>query len=128
MRALSIISDTMDIARVRDYCLSLPHATERSPFGPDTLAMEICGRMFCLMTLDGSYNLKVAPEFSEELRDRFQSIRPGFHMNKRHRISVDFSGDVPDSVQRELIVHSYRRTISALPGKLRDTIDHSGLS
>ena len=57
----------MNIEEVREYGLSLPHATERCPFGPDTLTLEIGGRIFCLMTLDGQwdfYNLKIDPEYS----------------------------------------------------------------
>lgn len=34
----------MNIEEVREYCFSLPFATERYPFGPDTLAIEIGGR------------------------------------------------------------------------------------
>lgn len=112
----------MNIEEVRDYCLSLPFATERCPFGPDTLAMEIGGRMFCLMTLDCQwdfYNLKVTPDYGIELCDRFTGIRPGFHMNKRHWISVNFNGDVPDRLQEELIHHSYRQTAMKLPKKIQ---------
>lgn len=115
----------MNIEQVRDYCLSLPFATERSPFGPDTLAMEIGGRMFCLMTLDGEwdfYNIKVNPDFGLELRDRYSGIRPGYHMNKRHWISVDFSGDVPDRVQEKLIFHSYCETAKKLSKKVRSQL------
>lgn len=68
----------MNIEEVREYGLSLPHATERCPFGPDTLTLEIGGRMFCLMTLNGQwdfYNLKIDPDYSEELRGRFNGIR-----------------------------------------------------
>ena len=93
---------------MRDYGLSLPFATERCPFGPDTLAFEIGGMMFCLMTLSGEwdfYNLKVRPDYGVELCERYSGIRPGFHMNKRHWISVDFRGDVPDNLQEELIFH-----------------------
>lgn len=120
----------MNIGEVRDYCLSLPLATERCPFGPDTLAMEIGGRIFCLTTLDGQwdfYNLKVAPEYGEELRERFSGIRPGFHMNKRHWISVDFCGDVPDKLQRELIYHSYCLTALKLPKRLQKQLGIAGL-
>lgn len=115
----------MDIEQVRDYCLSLPSATERCPFGPDTLAMEIGGRMFCLMTLDGEwdfYNLKAEPEYGIELRERYSGIRPGYHMNKRHWISVDFRGDVPDRIQKELIRHSYDCTIRNLPKRIREQL------
>lgn len=115
----------MNIEEVRNYGLSLPHATERCPFGPDTLALEIGGRMFCLMTLDGQwefYNLKVDPEYSVELQTRHSGIRPGYHMNKRHWVSVDFCGDVPDELQRRLIEHSYRQAASKLPRRTRDML------
>lgn len=112
----------MNIEEVRDYCLSLPFATERCPFGPDTLAMEIGGRMFCLMTLDGEwnfFNIKADPDYGVELCDRYSGIRPGYHMNKRHWVSVDFQGDVPDSVQEELLYRSYCRTAMGLPKKVQ---------
>ncbi|MEZ3598369.1 MAG: MmcQ/YjbR family DNA-binding protein [Paramuribaculum sp.] len=119
----------MNIEEVREYGLSLPHATERYPFVPDTLTLEIGGRMFCLMTLDGRwdfYNLKIDPDYSIELRDRFTGIRPGFHQNKRHWVSVDFYGNVPDSLQRELIYHSYCQAASMLPRKIQKALgfDH----
>ncbi|MDE6332786.1 MAG: MmcQ/YjbR family DNA-binding protein, partial [Muribaculaceae bacterium] len=115
-------TEEMNIEEVRNYCLSLPFATERCPFGPDTLAFEIGGRMFCLMTLDGQwdfYNLKVAPDYGVELCERFSGIRPGYHMNKRHWISVDFYGDVPDKLQEQLIYHSYCQTAMKLPKKIQ---------
>ncbi len=40
-------------------------------------------------------------------------------MNKRHWISVDFEGDVPDSLHRELIAHAYRQTAKGLTLKIR---------
>ena len=49
------------------------------PVRPDTLTLEIGGRIFCLMTLDGQwdfYNLKIDPEYSIELRDKYSGIRP----------------------------------------------------
>lgn len=112
----------MDIEEIREYGLSLPHVTERMPFGPDTYCMEIGGRMFCLIALDGEwdfYNLKVDPEYSEELRERYCDISPGYHMNKKHWISVKFFGDVPDTLQRELILHSYHQAAKNLTKKLR---------
>lgn len=112
----------MNIEKLRDYCLSLPFATERSPFGSDTLAMEIGGRMFCLMTLDGEwdfYNIKVNPDYAIELCERYSGIRPGYHMNKRHWVSVAFQGDVPDLVQEKLLYHSYCQTALRLPKKVQ---------
>ena len=115
----------MNIADVREYGLSLPHATERCPFGPDTLSLEIGGKMFCLMDLSGHwqfYNLKVDPDFSIELQDRYPSIRPGYHMNKRHWVSVDFDNRIPRRVEEELIRHAYYQTARGLTRKLRAEI------
>lgn len=115
----------MNIEEVREYGLSLPHATERMPFGPDTLSLEIGGRMFCLMTLAGEwdfYNLKIDPEYSEELRERYNSISPGYHMNKKHWISIRFQGDVSDDLQRSLIEHAYHQTVKSLTKKLRNEL------
>ena len=117
----------MNIEEVREFGLSLPHATERMPFGPDTYCMEIGGKMFCLMTLDGEwdfYNLKVAPDFADELKSRYRGITPGYHMNKKHWVSVKFNDDVPDALQRELIEHSYRQAFKNLTKKQqRDLVD-----
>ncbi len=112
----------MNIEEVREYGLSLPHATERCPFGPDTLALEIGGKMFCLMELSGRwdfYNVKVDPEFSVELQSRYASVRPGYHMNKRHWISIDFNGDVPRDVERQIIAHARLCTARGLSRRLR---------
>ncbi|MDE6230327.1 MAG: MmcQ/YjbR family DNA-binding protein [Muribaculaceae bacterium] len=110
----------MNIEEIREFGLSLPFATERMPFGPDTYCLEIGGKMFCLMSLDGEwdfYNLKADPEYAEELRETYTGIKPGYHMNKKHWISVAFSGDVSDSMQKELIIHSYRQAGKTLPKK-----------
>ncbi|MDE7149974.1 MAG: MmcQ/YjbR family DNA-binding protein [Bacteroidales bacterium] len=115
----------MNIEEVREIGLSLPHTTERCPYGPDYLVLEIGGKQFCLLDLTGQndfYNLKVDPDYSLELRDRYAGIRPGWHMNKKHWISVDYSGDVPDGVQRELIGHAYRQTAKGLSKKVRQTL------
>ena len=115
----------MNIEELREYGLSLPHATERMPFGPDTYSLEIGGRMFCLLSLDGEwdfYNLKVEPQYSEELRERYRDIFPGYHMNKKHWVSVRYVGDIPDSLQRELILHSYHQALAKLPKKIQKSM------
>lgn len=113
----------MNIEEVRDYGLSLPFATERCPFGPDALALEIRGKMFCLLDLTGHwqfYNIKADPDLSIELQDKFPDcIRPGFHMNKRHWISVDFNSNMPNAQEQELICHAYEQTAKGLPKKRR---------
>lgn len=78
------------------------------------------------MTLDSEwdfFNLKADPEYSEELRSIYRDIFPGYHMNKKHWISVRFSGDVPDRLQRQLILHSYQQVYRKLPLKLRKAME-----
>lgn len=112
----------MDIEKIRELALSQLHSTERQPYGPDCLAFEIGGKQFCLIDLTGKwqfYNIKADPEYSIELRGRYNSIRPGFHMNKRHWISIDFIGDLPEYLHKELIAHAYQQTLKGLPKKVQ---------
>lgn len=113
----------MDIAQIREYALALPGATEDMPFGPDALTIRVGGRIFCMLDLSGTslfYNLKANPEYAAELCERYLSVNPGYHMNKRHWISVDLSGDVPYQLHRQLIEHSYQCVFKSLPLKVRN--------
>lgn len=112
----------MNIEELREAALSLPMATERCPFGPDLLAFEIGGKMFCMVDLSGQwdfYNIKVQPDYSVELRERYESVRPAYHMNKVHWVSVSFRGDVPSALHRELLAHAWRQTALGLSRKRR---------
>ena len=112
----------MDIAEVREYALSLPLVDESTPFGPDILTLKIGGRMFCMLDMScraDYYTMKVDPDLSVELRERYDFIRPGYHMNKKHWISVDFRNSFSRSEEQDLIYHSYQCTIKALPLKIR---------
>jgi predicted DNA-binding protein (MmcQ/YjbR family) len=62
----------MDLAQVREYCLSKSHATESTPFGSGVLVFKVGGKMFALATLDEvptRVNLKCDPDLALELRD-----------------------------------------------------------
>jgi predicted DNA-binding protein (MmcQ/YjbR family) len=99
----------MDIVILREYCLSKKGATESFPFGEDTLVFKVNGKIFALVNLDGdlSINLKCDPAFAIELRERFSSVIPGYHMNKKHWNTVLFNGTVPDKKVFSWIDHSY---------------------
>jgi predicted DNA-binding protein (MmcQ/YjbR family) len=74
----------MDIVTLREYCISKKGASESFPFGDDTLVFKVNGKIFALVNLEGnlSINLKCDPAFAIELRERFSSVTPGYHMNK----------------------------------------------
>ncbi len=100
----------MDLASFRDYCLTKPGATEGTPFGPDVIVFKVDDKMFALASLEEvppRVNLKCDPERALDLRDCYEAVQPGYHMNKEHWNTIELSGDLPDAELRDLIDHSY---------------------
>jgi predicted DNA-binding protein (MmcQ/YjbR family) len=108
----------MDLTQFREYCLGKACATEGMPFGPDVLVFKIGGKIFALAALDEMptiVNLKCDPDLALELRDRYEQVTPGYHMNKRHWNSVEIEGGLPDAALRKMIDHSYDLVAKRLP-------------
>ena len=108
----------MDLAQFREYCLSKPRATEGTPFGPDVLVFKTGGKMFALAALDDvptTVNLKCDPDVALDLRDRYDEVRPGYHMNKKHWNTVEIQGAIPHVELRKMIDHSYDLVAKSLP-------------
>lgn len=110
----------MNIESVRDYCLSLPLATEDSAFGDDCLLFRVCNKIFACMSLDGSniIDLKCDPDYSMELRDKHSEIQPAWHWNKKYwnQMNVEL---VNDELLTSLIRHSYAETVKKLTRKIK---------
>jgi len=112
----------MDLAKFREYCLSKANATESTPFGPDTLVFKVSGKMFALASLDevpARANLKCNPDLALELRDRYEQVRPGYHMNKKHWNTIEIEAGIPDAEIRKMIDHSYDLILKSLPKRGR---------
>ena len=97
---------------LREFCLALEQATETFPFGEETSVFKTSGngKVFALSALDGSpltLSLKVDPEDSISLRAEFPQITPGYHLNKRHWITIDLSRGVPDDLVEDLLRGSH---------------------
>ena len=108
----------MDLTEFREYCLSKPNTTEGTPFGPDVIVFKVSGKMFALAALDEvppTANLKCDPELALDLRDRYEQVRPGYHMNKKHWNTVEIERGIPDLELRKMIDHSYELVIKGLP-------------
>jgi predicted DNA-binding protein (MmcQ/YjbR family) len=107
----------MDPAEFREYCLSKPSTTEDTPFGPDVLVFKVRGKMFALAALEAvptTVNLKCDPDLALDLRDRYDQVRPGYHMNKKHWNTVEIESGIPDADLRKMIDHSYDLVIKKL--------------
>jgi predicted DNA-binding protein (MmcQ/YjbR family) len=108
----------LDLENFREYCLRKPHAIEDTPFGDDVLVFKVGGKMFALAGLDAvpaTVNLKCDPDLALELRDRYEQVRPGYHMNKKHWNRVEIDSGLPDTELRRMIDHSYELVVQNLP-------------
>jgi predicted DNA-binding protein (MmcQ/YjbR family) len=114
----------MNIEELRDYCLQKPGSTESFPFGEDTLVFKVREKIFLLTGLsDGNrFNAKCDPERAIELRERYDEVQPGYHMNKKHWNTVYMDGGLTTKQLHEIIDHSYTLVLDRLPKKIRDEI------
>ncbi len=113
----------MNLESFYEYCLSKKGVTEHFPFDQDTLVFKVGGKMFALSSLsrwekrEPSVNLKCDPERAQELRAQYDDIKPGWHMSKIHWNTITINKEVPDTLIKELINHSYDLICSGLTNK-----------
>ena len=115
----------MYIDEFRSYCLSKPGVSESTPFGPDTLVFKVMNKMFAITGIDTFeyVNLKCEPEKAAELREQYEGIRPGWHMNKTHWNSVFTDGSISDQMIKDLTDHSYELIVASLPKKAQKELE-----
>lgn len=108
----------MRIDEIREYCLHLQSAvTEEFPFGENVLVFKVYGKIFLLTQIDQfplAINLKCDPEHAIELREQYESIQPGFHMNKKHWNTVTVDDTIPSKEVLTMIDHSYEQVVKGL--------------
>ena len=95
----------------------LPGVTVDQPFGPEVDVYRVRERMFMAMSSTGrtSVTLKAAPVDAEALRETFPAIVPGYHMNKRHWITLRSDGSLEQDLVEELVTEAYRLVVAKLP-------------
>jgi predicted DNA-binding protein (MmcQ/YjbR family) len=107
----------MDIEKIRKYCLGKPGVTEDFPFGEDTLVFRVSLKIFLLASLDEiplRINLKCNPEKAVELREKYDSVLPGYHMNKAHWNTIVIDGSVPGKEILNWVTDSYLLVVNSL--------------
>jgi len=115
----------MNIEEFYEYCLAKKGVEETFPFDEKTLVFKVMGKMFALTGLEREefqVNLKCDPERSVQLREEFEDIQPGFHMNKKHWNTVYFERDLDYKLLCELIDHSYDLVVSKLTKKDKEVL------
>lgn len=114
----------MNVEETRDYCLSKPLAVECLPFDDTALVFKVDGKMFALLDLEfgKSINLKCNPELAVELREQYNDVFPGWHMNKKHWNTVMLESQAGDEAVRSWIDHSYDLVVASLSAKRRQEL------
>ncbi len=112
----------MNLEILRDYCLSLPGVTEGFPFGEQTLVFKVGGKVFLLTPMDSvklRFNVKCDPEKAQRLREEYDFVHPGYHMNKKHWNTVHVAGVVSEDLLTSWIKDSYTLVLESLPKKVQ---------
>ncbi len=108
----------MNIETVREYCLSKPNVEETLPFGPDVIVFKVSGKMFLLLPLNSEhlqFNVKCNPDLAIELREQYECVIPGYHMNKQHWNTVIVDGTVSTKILKKWIDDSYNLIVQSIP-------------
>jgi len=114
----------MNIEDLREFCINKSMCQEEMPFGPDTVVFKVYGKIFLLVGLDQPedlcFNVKCDPTYATELREKFEhTVKPGYHMNKKHWNTVYANRELSDEKLFVLIDQSYELVVQSLPKKLR---------
>lgn len=114
----------MNIEEYRDFCMSFAGVTEEFPFDSQTLVFKVMGKMFALTDVDTfeSINLKCDPDRAVLLREEYEEIIPGWHMNKKHWNTVGTTGSLENELIEELITNSYNLVADKLPKKDKEAL------
>ncbi|MCU0494867.1 MAG: MmcQ/YjbR family DNA-binding protein [Chloroflexaceae bacterium] len=115
----------VELAKLRTYLLSKPGAEETYPFGPGTLVFKVVGKMFALVAEGDTplrLSLKCDPAHGQFLRDQFPAVRPRYHLDKRHWLTVTLDGSMDDGHIQSLIDESYRLVVQKLSKAARQQL------
>ncbi|MEU6351715.1 MmcQ/YjbR family DNA-binding protein [Streptomyces sp. NPDC047072] len=111
-----------------DCAEELPGAQLEQPFGPDWEVYKVRGKVFMLMTeVPGRpvVILKADPDEAHALREQYRHITPGYHMNKKHWITLEGGEGVDKKLVRELVTDSYLLVVARLPRAERPVDPHT---
>jgi len=100
---------------VEEYILSMPNSRLDYPFGEDVAVYKVGDKMFALVAEKKepvNLSLKADPELSRVLRERYDEVMPGYHLNKKHWNTIILSGQLNWDEVKDLIRHSYELVVS----------------
>jgi predicted DNA-binding protein (MmcQ/YjbR family) len=106
----------MDHKTVEDYILSMPDAVRDYPFGEEVAVYKIhtegdaTDKMFALIAEGADpvrLSVKGDPQLNQVLREKYETVMPGYHLNKKHWNTIVLTGQLSWEEVQDLIRHSY---------------------
>lgn len=111
----------MNIEDFREFCLSFKGSTEDYPFDDNkkTLAFKVMDKIYAIADADKfkSIDLKCDPVKASMLRNLYQEVKPGRHMDKRQWNTINPGGALDDELIKEWIKDSYSLVVEELSRK-----------
>jgi predicted DNA-binding protein (MmcQ/YjbR family) len=101
----------MQHKEVEDYILSLPNARLEYPFGESVAVYKVHDKMFALIAENKTpinLSLKCDPGLAKLLREKYETVMPGYHLNKKHWNTIVLTGQLEWQEVQDLIRHSYQ--------------------
>lgn len=114
----------MDITELNDYCLAFPCTEATTPFNDRMIVYKVAGKIFAVTDIitPEYVTLKCDPEYVLELREKYSEIYGAPYFNKKHWNAVSLNGDLPASLIKSLIKHSFMLVIKGLTRQKREEI------
>jgi predicted DNA-binding protein (MmcQ/YjbR family) len=107
-------------AELRELCLGLPDAREEFPFSPQVSVFKTAGKIFALSALAESplrVSVKCDPDLGAQLRLSYAAIVPGYHLNKRHWLTITIDGSLPRDLVLNLVEGSHELVAARRRGR-----------
>lgn len=96
--------------QIEEIILGMPNTRLEYPFGEGVAVYKTGDKMFAIIHEDSDplrVSLKCDPELAKVLREKYETVVPGYHLNKKHWNTIICSGQLGNDEIKDLIVHSY---------------------
>lgn len=120
----------MNFESIYTHCISKPFSQEDYPFDKNTLVFKVGGKIFLIIDSDNpvSINVKCDPEKAIDLREEYDGIEPGYHMNKKHWITIDLFAGISENIILQCINESYNLVYNSLTKKQKAHLEEDKMN
>jgi len=115
----------MDKEKIEKYLSELKGGESSYPFGMEALVYKVMGKMYALVSQKEEIprvTLKANPVDAEVLVGQYDSVTPGYYMNKKHWITISLNGELPLEMVKDLSDKSYELVVSKLTRKEKESL------